>query len=143
MHGSNFRCFVQLLHRVCYSKKGRPASEETLGKSIAQNKGGFKRLPDEVIDELNKNWEDNEKTSMMWEIIKNTEREEFMEVLSSHPELAHIRSKDGRGPMFWVHEYGRSGMITVLRKLGVSEERADANGIKPIDITHSSIKGSI
>mmetsp|Transcript_13328 Transcript_13328/g.14297 ORF Transcript_13328/g.14297 Transcript_13328/m.14297 type:complete len:995 (-) Transcript_13328:351-3335(-) len=125
------------------NKKGRPASEESLEKSIAQNKGGFKRLPDEAIDELNKNWEDNEKTSMMWEIIKNAEREEFMSVLSSHPELAHIRSKDGRGPMFWVHEYGRSGMITVLRKLGVSEERTDANGVKPNDITHSSIKGSI
>merc|ERR1712161_84403 len=103
------------------NKKGRPASEESLEKSVAQNKDGFKRLPDEAI----------------------AEREEFMSVLSSHPELAHIRSKDGRGPMFWVHEYGRSGMITVLRKLGLSEERTDANGVKPTDIMHSSIKGSI
>jgi len=79
----------------------------------------------------------------MWEIIKNSERDEFMSVLSTNPELAHMRSKDGRGPIFWAHEYGRSGMIQVLRKLGVSEERADVNGVKPTEITHSSIKGSI
>ena len=80
---------------------------------------------------------------MMWEIMKRPEVEEFMKVLSVYPDIAHVRSKDGRGPMFWAHEFGRSGMIKVLRKLGVSEDRVDINGIKPTDITHSSIKGTI
>jgi dolichyl-diphosphooligosaccharide--protein glycosyltransferase len=126
-----------------YSNKGSRAASQPSEAELAKKKAGFKKLPDETIDELNKKWDDNEKTSMMWEIIKNSERDEFMSVLSTNPELAHMRSKDGRGPIFWAHEYGRSGMIQVLRKLGVSEERADVNGVKPTEITHSSIKGSI
>ncbi|OEU16208.1 putative oligosaccharyl transferase [Fragilariopsis cylindrus CCMP1102] len=125
------------------NNKGSRAASQPSQAELAKKQAGFKKLPDETIDELNKKWDDNEKTSMMWEIIKNSERDEFMSVLSTNPELAHMRSKDGRGPIFWAHEYGRSGMIQVLRKLGVSEERGDVNGVKPTEITHSSIKGSI
>jgi dolichyl-diphosphooligosaccharide--protein glycosyltransferase len=109
----------------------------------ANSQHQFRKLSDEAIEEANKVWADNEKSGMMWEVIKRLEAEEFMNILATNPEMAHIRSKDGRGPMFWAHEYGRKGMINVLRKLGVSEDREDANGIKPTDITHSSIKGSI
>jgi len=119
--------------------KGRPLPDEQERKA-AQNQG-HRRLPDNVIDNLNTEWADTDKTGMMWEIIKGPEPEEFMNILSTHPEMAHIRSKDGRGPMFWAHEYGRKRMIQVLRKLGVSEDRDDVNGIKPTDITHSSIEG--
>jgi len=120
-------------------KKGRPPPEDV---KAAPNQG-YRRVPDETIEAINKEWVDTEKTGMMWELIKTPESEEFMQVLSTHPEIAHIRSKDGRGPMFWAHEYGRKNMIRVLKKLGVSEDRLDANGIKPTDITHPSIKGSI
>ena len=122
-------------------KKGRPVPSEE-EKRAAQNQG-YKKLSDEVIDSINKQWSDNERTGLMWEIIKKPDPQEFMEILSTNPEIAHIRSKDGRGPMFWAHEYGRKGMISVLRKLGVREDLVDANGIKPTDITHSSIKGVI
>ena len=98
------------------------------------------RLSPEQIEEVNKRWEDTEATGMMWEIIKRPEPEEFISALTENPQLAHIRSKDGRGPMFWAHEYGRKGMIKALRQLGVSEDRVDANGIKPTDISHPSIK---
>merc|ERR1712194_341508 len=66
----------------------------------------------------------------MLDIIKNAKHEEFMTILSTAPELAHIRSKDGRGPMFWAYEYNRLGMIQILQKLGVSEDRVDVNGIQ-------------
>merc|ERR1712194_292436 len=99
------------------------------------------RLPDAEIEEINKKWVDNERTGMMWQIIKGQESQEFGRVISENPELAHIRSKDGRGPMFWAHEYGRKQMIKVLRQLGVSEERMDVNGVKPTDISHPSVKG--
>jgi dolichyl-diphosphooligosaccharide--protein glycosyltransferase len=103
----------------------------------------FARVSEAKIEEINKVWEDNEKTSMMWEVINKQAVDDFMDILRTMPEAAHVRSKDGRGPMFWAHEYGRKGMITVLRKLGVSEDRADANGVKPTDITHPSIKGHV
>ena len=78
----------------------------------------------------------------MWEIIKEGNIQEFATLLSEHPETAHIRSKDGRGPMWWAHEYGRPKMIEVLGQLGVRDDRTDSKGVKPTDITHSRIKGS-
>jgi dolichyl-diphosphooligosaccharide---protein glycosyltransferase len=92
---------------------------------------------------INEEWENNEKTSMMWEIIKDAEIQEFVSLLQEHPELAHIRSEDGRGPMWWAHEYGRPHMVGILRQLGVSEDRTDSNGIKPTDISHSRIEGNV
>jgi dolichyl-diphosphooligosaccharide--protein glycosyltransferase len=137
----NSRLWYQFTHRTIHRKRGRPNPDEN-EKKIAPNQG-YRKLSDEAIDEANKVWADNEKSGMMWEVIKRPEPEEFMTILSTNPEMAHVRSKDGRGPMFWAHEYGRKGMIQVLRKLGVSEDREDANGIKPTDITHSSIKGTV
>lgn len=101
----------------------------------------FKKLNRASIDSLNEEWDDNEKTSMMWEIIKEGNIHEFADVLQQHPALAHMRSKDGRGPMWWAHEYGRPKMIEILRQLDVTEDRADANGVKPGDISHNRIKG--
>jgi dolichyl-diphosphooligosaccharide---protein glycosyltransferase len=92
---------------------------------------------------INEEWENNEKTSMMWEIIKDADIQEFMVALQEHPELAHIRSEDGRGPMWWAHEYGRPHMVGILRQLGVSDDRTDSKGIKPTDISHSRIKGNV
>lgn len=113
-------------------KKGRPPPED---------KPNFKRIADDRIEEINKEWSDTPQTGLLWQTIKNGEVDEFMSLLSSFPEVAHVRSSDGRGPMFWAHEYGRKGMVLVLRKLGVKEDQGDENGIKPADISHSSIKG--
>ena len=77
---------------------------------------------------------------MMWEVIKDANIYEFVELLQDQPELAHIRSEDGRGPMFWAHEYGRPKMVDILKQLGVSEERTDKDGVKPTDISHPKMK---
>ncbi len=78
----------------------------------------------------------------MWEIIKNGAIQEFIELLTEQPELAHIRSEDGRGPMWWAHEYGRPNMISILQQLGVSADRTDSKGMKPTDISHGRLKTS-
>jgi dolichyl-diphosphooligosaccharide--protein glycosyltransferase len=95
----------------------------------------FKKLNQLSIDTLNEDWADNEKTSAMWEIIKDGSIQEFANLLQEHPAMAHMRSKDGRGPMWWAHEYGRPKMIEILRQLDVSEERTDGNGVKPTEVT--------
>ena len=132
------------LHLVSFfginSNKG-PARDRDEG--TPPKAASFQRLSDASIDTINEDWENNEKTSMMWEIIKDADIEEFAAVLQQHPELAHIRSEDGRGPMWWAHEYGRPKMISVLRQLGVREDRTDSQGVKPSDITNDQIKGSI
>lgn len=58
-------------------------------------------VSDLAIQQLNNRWEDTEETSMLWQLISQNRVREFMEVVGNTPELAHVRSSDGRGPMFW------------------------------------------
>jgi hypothetical protein len=95
----------------------------------------FSKLPWDKIELLNEEWENSEDTSLMWDIISKGEWTEFVNILQEYPEMAHMRSEDGRGPMWWAHEYGRPRMVDVLRQLGVSELRSDAKGVKPTDIS--------
>lgn len=55
----------------------------------------------EVIEQLNKKWQDTEQTSALWTLISENRVRELMEVIGITPELGHLRSGDGRGPMFW------------------------------------------
>lgn len=84
---------------------------------------------------LNEDWGNTDQTSLMWEIISNGQWQDFLSALSEDPLLAHVRSEDGRGPMFWAHEYGRPHMVRALKQMGVSEDRSDAKGIRPVDIS--------
>jgi len=71
---------------------------------------------------------------MMWELISNGMLAEFARVIREAPEMVHIRSSDGRGPMWWAYEYKRPKMIDVMKQLGVSDRRADKNGLRPSDL---------
>jgi len=127
-----------LLYTFYRSKKGGrvPDRSDPASAGGDPQKKSFKKLSKVTIDSINEDWEDNEKTSMMWEVIKDANIYEFVELLQDQPELAHIRSEDGRGPMFWAHEYGRPKMADILKQLGVSEDRTDKDGVKPTDISH-------
>ena len=96
----------------------------------------FPRLSDAEIDMINEDWQNNEMTTMMWEIISQAQLGELKSLLHEHPEIAHIRSEDGRGPMWWAHEYGRTNMIKILKSVGVSEERTDESGLRPTELSN-------
>jgi len=80
---------------------------------------------------MNRIWEDNEETTLLWKLISNNDVKELMQHLAHRPEDAHRRSSDGRGPMWWAHEHGRKNVIRLLKKLGVSSDLKDANGMTP------------
>lgn len=120
------------------NKKGRPKANNPEKESQT-----FTKLSDESIKTLNEEWGNTDTVGKMWELINGADSDGFMALLSEHPESAHLRSADGRGAMFWAHEYGRKGMVMVLRKLGAREDTQDAKGLKPTDITHSSLKGVV
>ena len=71
---------------------------------------------------------------MVWELISQGNLKQLAEVLENHPKVAHLRSEDGRGPMWWAYENKRPRMIELLKKLGVSDERTDQDGIRAKDI---------
>ena len=76
---------------------------------------------------INEDWDNTEMTTLMWEVISRGDYNELAGLLEEQPGLAHIRSEDGRGPMWWAYEFGRTKMIDLLKQAGVSEERTDRN----------------
>jgi dolichyl-diphosphooligosaccharide--protein glycosyltransferase len=105
-------------------------------KDYAVNRERAKKakLSPHEIDIINEEWMDNEMTSMMYQLIASDAFDELSEMLMLSPQLAHIRSEDGRGPMWWAHEFKRPNIIKMLKTLGVSESRTDENGLSPLDI---------
>jgi dolichyl-diphosphooligosaccharide--protein glycosyltransferase len=86
--------------------------------------------PDE-IDILNdeSEWDDNEATTELWQLISGNKYNDLLELLLKNPGLAHVRSSDGRGPMFWAYENNRKDIIHALKTMGVLDTRKDAKGI--------------
>lgn len=105
--------------------------------SDKKKKRTIRKLSEEDIDMMNnpEAWDDSSLTTTVWDVINRNDMKTFRDLLLENPELAHIRSKDGRGPMWWAHEYGRSTFVTLLKKLGVSETLPDANGITPLSLS--------
>eukprot|EP00554_Chaetoceros_debilis_P004761 CAMPEP_0194095368 /NCGR_PEP_ID=MMETSP0149-20130528/56790_1 /TAXON_ID=122233 /ORGANISM="Chaetoceros debilis, Strain MM31A-1" /LENGTH=962 /DNA_ID=CAMNT_0038781309 /DNA_START=608 /DNA_END=3496 /DNA_ORIENTATION=- len=97
-------------------------------------------LSPSVIEEINKEWADNPSTVTIWEMISDGRVQELFQVLYQYPELAHIRSEDGRGPLFWASEFGDDRVIKMLKKLGVRDDVKDAKGLSPLDLYSRSSK---
>lgn len=91
-------------------------------------------LPSEEIEKLNEAWEDNKKTAMLEELVVKGETKLLRDWIARAPEVPHLRSADGRGPMWWAHEHGQGNMIIMLKALGVSENRRDKYGLSPLDM---------
>ncbi len=96
-------------------------------------------LTKEQIKEINQRWEDNEIMSTLYEIIRTQQLDQLEALLQSQPVIAHMRSKDGRGPMWWAHEHGRPMMIKILKSHGVSEKLKDKDGITPLDLSSDEL----
>ena len=130
-----------LLKKKTTTPEERDEAEEpeldAYGKPMPDVNGMLKldKLGPEEIDMINEDWENNEMTTLLWELISQDRVQELLQVLYETPQLAHVRSEDGRGPMWWAHEYGREDVVTILKTIGVSEERKDENGITPLDIS--------
>lgn len=100
-----------------------------------QAKQKIRMVDPEVIESINKDWGDNEMTHAMWEIASTNDMKRLGEYVRETPEVVHMRSNDGRGIMWWAHEYGQTKMIKILKKLGVSENLKDEKGMTPLDLS--------
>ena len=112
------------------NNKRRPAQRKD---DSTPRKKSPKMTPAE-IDLINEDWANNEMTSLLHEMIAADRFDELRALFLRSPELAHIRSEDGRGPMFWAHEHGRTKIIKMLKFLSVSETRRDENNKTPLDV---------
>lgn len=112
-------------------KVKKPSDDDDLAKNIEKWKS---KLSDVQKNNYYNNWEDTDETTLMWRIIANNEHEEFMEVMDDNPDLAFVRSADGRGPMWWAYEARSREIAYILTMLGVNNKDKDKFGLTPFDL---------
>jgi ankyrin repeat protein len=124
---------------TCVSSVQHLSNPDAAQKAMRRQQQGESRrvakLPQGEIDKLNEVWDDNEITGTLYEIISSGDFMTLRGLLAEAPEMAHTRSKDGRGPMWWAHENGHSSIVKALKRLGVSEVLKDAKGMTPLDLS--------
>lgn len=98
--------------------KMKKAQASESAATSADEKGGQESAPKKV-DEIYNTWEDTEDTTLMWNLISNNQVEELRLWLEDEPTVAFIRSRDGRGPMWWAFEQRNEEITKMLMKAGV------------------------
>ena len=76
----------------------------------------------------------------MWNLIAGNKVSELQAWLKAEPHMAYIRSKDGRGPMFWAHEQRNGPIVKLLMIAGVPNTDKDAQGLTPQDLLMKDTK---
>jgi dolichyl-diphosphooligosaccharide--protein glycosyltransferase len=91
-----------------------------------------------TVDEIYNSWDDTEDTTLMWSLITNNQVDELKMWLEEDPTVAFIRSRDGRGPMWWAFEQRNEEITKLLMAAGVPHSDRDAKGLTPVDLLEGS-----
>mmetsp|Transcript_15450 Transcript_15450/g.38925 ORF Transcript_15450/g.38925 Transcript_15450/m.38925 type:complete len:973 (-) Transcript_15450:115-3033(-) len=116
----------QLEREMKLKEKENDESAESPPRDVSRSKKG--------VDEIYNTWEDTEDTTLMWTLISNNQVEELRMWLEDDPTIAFIRSRDGRGPMWWAFEKRNEDITKILMKAGVPHTDRDAKGLSPVDL---------
>jgi len=92
------------------------------------------KLTKEKADEIYNKWQDTEDTTLMWNLIAADKVTALQEWLDEEPAMAFLRSKDGRGPMWWAFEQRNEAITKLLMSLGVPHTDKDSKGLTPADL---------
>lgn len=89
-----------------------------------------------------KTWADTQITAKVKEIVKANDVNTMAKVLQAQPAIARVRSKDGRGPLWWAYEMKTNNkeMIQLLKKAGARDDERDAKGVTPISLASVDMK---
>jgi len=90
--------------------------------------------PKKDVDTIYNTWEDTEDTTLMWQLISSNKVDELRLWLKEDPTVAFIRSRDGRGPMWWAFEQRNEEITKLLMKSNVPHTDRDAKGLTPVDL---------
>ena len=124
-------------------EKERKAKLEADKETAETKEGEEKETHDEeklqaLKDQMYNSWQDTEDTTRMWTLINSNNIAELQTWLAAEPHKAFIRSKDGRGPMFWAFEQRQEAITKLLMQAGVPHTDRDANGQTPVDLLEGS-----
>jgi dolichyl-diphosphooligosaccharide--protein glycosyltransferase len=76
-------------------------------------------------------WENSEQTTMMYQLLEKNDLSTLDQWLETSPDAVHMRSEDGRGPLWWANEFGHADAKKLLKKYKVRDDLVDKNGNKP------------
>jgi dolichyl-diphosphooligosaccharide--protein glycosyltransferase len=101
--------------------------------------GGGAREPGEKPYELqfapngkdDAQWADTPLTTMLWSLVHANKVKEFRALIKMEPNVVHVRSGDGRGPLWWAYEYGRGDVVKLLLTNGIDPNAVDGVGVRP------------
>jgi len=116
----------QLERELKRKETGNFEGSESSTRSASRSKKG--------VDEIYNTWEDTEDTTLMWTLISNNQVDDLRMWLEEDPTIAFIRSRDGRGPMWWAFEKRNEDITKILMKSGVPHTDRDAKGLTPVDL---------
>lgn len=117
------------------TRPSKPSSNNKRSTESSRNREFVVRLSESEKKEAGRQWKDTSQLSMIWELIKQSDVYELSEWIESEPASAFMRSKDGRGPMWWAHEFGNGKIVSLLKSIGVPEDELDERGLSPLDIS--------
>ena len=116
----------QLEREMKRNENGNDDGSEAPPRDATRSKKG--------VDEIYNTWEDTEDTTLMWTLISKNQVDDLKMWLEEDPTIAFIRSKDGRGPMWWAFEKRNEDITKILMKAGVPHTDRDAKGLTPVDL---------
>jgi ankyrin repeat protein len=71
----------------------------------------------------------------MWDLIHRNDVESLQDWLEVDPSAVYMRSGDGRGPLWWAHEYDRDEIVEILIGAGADPAAKDSSGLLPASMS--------
>lgn len=114
--------------------KDAMAAEKESSVAKSQESKLEKDILNDRIRERQNTWQDNEESTAMWNLINNNEVDKVKAWLKNDPSVVYMRSKDGRGPMWWAYEGKKMQIAKELMNAGASVVLKDKYGKSPLDL---------
>ena len=108
--------------------EGRKMTGDGGGVGVERAKGGnggAKKAVKKMVDEF---------SAKLKKLIAANAVDEIAHLLANEPELANLRSADGRGPLWWAYEAGKTEVAALLLAAGADPEATDSEGMRPVDL---------
>lgn len=113
------------LKKEAASKAPVPAEEDEEEDQVPKIKRRSKKWAEQV------KWENTDQTTLMYQLLEKNDLATLGQWLKSSPDVVHIRSEDGRGPLWWANEFGRADAIALLKKFKIRSDLSDSKGLSP------------